>query len=46
MLRHRFRQKIGMTTNLSLEEYINETLGGHPHADEAQEDVDSTSEST
>ena len=46
MLRHRFRQKIGMTTNLSLEEYINETLGGQPHADEAQEDVDSTSEST
>ncbi len=26
MLRHRFRQKIGMTTDLSLEEFINETL--------------------
>lgn len=26
MLRHRFRQKIGMTTNLSLEDFIAETL--------------------
>ena len=27
MLRHRFRQKIGITTNLSLEEFIEDTLG-------------------
>jgi hypothetical protein len=27
MLRHRFRQKIGMTTDNSLEEYIDEILG-------------------
>ena len=27
MLRHRFRQKIGMTTDNSLEEYIEEILG-------------------
>jgi hypothetical protein len=26
MLRHRFRQKIGMETNLSLEEFIDEIL--------------------
>jgi FixJ family two-component response regulator len=27
MLRHRFRQKIGMTTDNSLEEFIEDTLG-------------------
>ena len=27
MLRHRFRQKIGMTTDNSLENFIEETLG-------------------
>jgi hypothetical protein len=26
MLRHRFRQKIGMTTELSLEDFITDTL--------------------
>jgi DNA-binding CsgD family transcriptional regulator len=27
MLRHRFRQKIGMTADKSLEEFIEDTLG-------------------
>lgn len=35
MLRHRFRQKIGMTTDNSLENFIEETLGGADSLDEA-----------
>ena len=35
MLRHRFRQKIGMTTGNSLEDFIEETLGGADSLDEA-----------
>ena len=29
MLRHRFRQKIGMATELSLEEFIENIMGQH-----------------
>ena len=36
MLRHRFRQKIGMATELSLENFIDDTLGIHNSEDNRQ----------
>ena len=35
MLRHRFRQKIGMTTECSLENFIEDILGTKSHSDDA-----------
>ncbi|MBR5133161.1 MAG: hypothetical protein IKV29_03565 [Alistipes sp.] len=39
MLRHRFRQKIGMATELSLENFIDDTLGIHNSEDNRQNRV-------
>ena len=33
MLRHRFRQKIGITTDYPLENFIDEILGSNSHAE-------------
>ena len=37
MLRHRFRQKIGMATEYSLENFIEDTLGVHESVEKASE---------
>jgi DNA-binding CsgD family transcriptional regulator len=37
MLRHRFRQKIGMTTDYPLENFIDEILGSNSHAESASD---------
>ena len=38
MLRHRFRQKIGMTTELSLEDFIGEILEGQNSSSKTDEE--------